>query len=108
MKREYVDTPENRQYVELRNMFYQDVLNGRFFPKWKKLLSCKAEYCDYRDFTFLRSYNTIVAVFNKYNNMLISYGRYSSTTYQHIRKFRDNVCGGYNIKERNLEYENWY
>ena len=48
-----------------------------------------------------------------WENVLYSYGRYSMTTYQHIRKFR-NLMGmekgivPWNIQEVNLELVNYF
>ena len=109
-KREYVNTPQNAMYIALRNEFISDrdgkTLHTEYEKSWKRLAKCQAWYKEDGDFIWLKSYNTIVAVYNKVADIVISYGRYSATTYQHIRKFRSNIAHTYN--ERNLEFENWY
>lgn len=93
----------------------QSAYNNGYIParKWKQVNRCKAWYTGEGNVKVLRSYNTIVALYDEQNNVLYSYGRYSSTTYQHIRKFRNNM--GYergirpwDIEEINLELVNWY
>lgn len=56
----------------------------------------------------IKSYNTIVAMCFVYQNLLVSFGRYSMTTYQHIRKFKNKYASDYYTKECNMEYENWF
>ena len=74
---------------------------------------CQAWFTEYaflgRTVILLRSYNTIVAFYVKELDTLVSIGRYSMTTYQHIRKFRNNYLpNSYNTKEINLERVNWF
>lgn len=58
---------------------------------WKKLRNCKAEVCESENYYFLRSYNTVVAVVNKYNFNVYDFLRmvygYTATSAQHIAKF---------------------
>lgn len=86
---------------------------------WKRINKCSAYYlkadltplCNDKpvrySVTFIRSYNTIVAIYFPEFKALISFGRYSMTTYQHIRKFRENNVFGISY-EYNMEYENWF
>ena len=76
----------------------------------KRLHKCQAWYKELWDGTImLKSYNTVVAVYDVWTDTLVSLGRFSNTTYQHVRKFRNDICpNGYNTKEQNLELVNWY
>ena len=66
-------------------------------------------YKDNSGWIWLKSYRTIVAVYIPDGDTLYSFGRYSATTYQHIRKFRNNVCPNmHHTHEVNIEYENWF
>lgn len=70
---------------------------------------CQAWFYETNDYILLRSYRTLVAIYDKVNNVLVSRGRFSSTTYQHIRKFRnDYLPDMHNTPEINLELVNWY
>lgn len=59
--------------------------------KWKKLRHCSAEVCETENYYILRSYNTIVAVVDKYNfnvyDILRKVYGYTATSAQHIAKF---------------------
>ena len=79
--------------------------------KWKRVKKCQAYYTGEGDVKVLRSYHTIVALYDYRDNLLTSYGRYSMTTYQHIRKFREVIAqdrgiAPWNIEEVNLELVN--
>ena len=114
-KRFYKDTPVNRTLLKAREERYIKGTTG-----WTRLNKCSAWYIEDGDFVWLLSYTTIVACFNKYNDVLVSFGRYSNTTYMHVRKFRNEVCYPIVIRkymtgkpheylmERNMEYENWF
>ena len=81
---------------------------------WKRINRCNAFYSnylyhDYEPFMLVKSYETIVAIYFPRINLLVSLGRFSMTTYQHIRKFRNNyTLQGYNTREINLELVNWF
>lgn len=57
----------------------------------EQLYSCKAWIVnpDNSDFLILRSYNTIVAAFQRSTGFLWVFGFYSNTTAQHVAKFRN-------------------
>ena len=80
---------------------------------WKRVSRCQAWYIGEGTWKALRSYDTVVALYDEMENVLYSYGRYSMTTYQHIRKFR-NLMGmergiaPWNIQEINLELVNYF
>ena len=75
--------------------------------QWIRINHCQAWFTRINDMIFIKSYGTIVALFD--GDTLYSNGRYSNTTYQHIRKFKnDYTPQGYNTKETNLERCNWY
>lgn len=82
----------------------------RKLAKEKRVNRCQAWY--YKDRNgdmYLRSYVTLVAVYKADEKVLYSLGRYSMTTYQHIRKFRNDYCpDGHKTKEENLELVNWF
>ena len=70
---------------------------------------CQAWFVTTPAHMILKSYNTIVAVYDMKTGVLFSIGRFSSTTYQHIRKFRNNYCPKMHLtEEHNLELVNWY
>lgn len=68
--------------IELRN----NALVDRSI-EWVQLSRCTAWYARYNDVYLLKSYNEIVAVFYPNDNDMFIFGRYSKTTYKHIRKF---------------------
>lgn len=82
-----------------------------------RLYHCTAWVHDFGHIVYLESYVTIVAYFDKESNTIYVNGRYSSTTYQHVRKFRnwcwEHYCNArelhsWDIKEVNLERVNWF
>lgn len=86
-----------------------------------RLYHCQAwTYDDVENgISWLRSYNTIVAVYVHAEHTIYRFGRYSSTTYQHMRKFRNHIAydAGYtfpasmhawDIVEYQCEFVNWY
>ena len=67
------------------------------------------------DNVYLYSYNTLVAMYSKSDNIVYRFGSFSSTTYQHMRKFRKWCWENYkpcdkswDIVEHTEEFENWY
>ena len=79
--------------------------------RWKRINHCQAWFCESwfkgDEVTFIRSYDTVVAFL--YKGVLYSLGRYSMTTYQHIRKFRNNYTRDtYNTPEKNLGLVDWF
>lgn len=82
---------------------------GQTITKWVRISHCQAwfGYEPTHGVWLIKSYDTIVAYEN--NIALYSLGRFSMTTYQHIRKYRniytnDRAC----TRERNLELVNWF
>ena len=84
---------------------------------WKRLLKCQAWYQELHtrdtielNIIVLKSYGTIVAIYDLENNTLISRGRYSMTTYQHISKFRNMlITSGRKVtREHNLNLISWF
>ena len=74
-----------------------------------RINKCQAWYVTYSNIKIVKSYQTIVAVYVEDVDTLFSIGRFSATTYQHIRKFRNNYLPNtYKTKEYNLELVNWY
>ena len=85
----------------------------------ERLYHCSAWFTggDNPHYVFLKSYNTVVAVFDRDEKTVVAFGRYSMTTYQHVRKFRNRMwelwcnareCAARDIKEVNMEKENWF
>lgn len=71
--------------------------------KWQRLYNCSAHYTILKGGWFvLRSYSTIVAAYNVYNDELFDFLRlvygYTATSAQHIAKFRKflRIANGYN------------
>lgn len=66
-----------------------------YIPVWHRLNYCHAWYCEIGDYVFLKSYDTFVAVYDKYAKIFVDVLRYeygyTSTSAQHIVKFR-NMC----------------
>ena len=64
----------------------------------ERLYSCKALIFtpDNSDFLILQSYSTIVAAYQYSTGILWVFGHYSTTTAQHIAKFRNWVRHKYN------------
>lgn len=56
---------------------------------------------------FIKSYSTFVAVYLPEFDVVISFGRYSMTTYQHISKYVKNYTPSY-TQTYNTEYVNWF
>lgn len=80
---------------------------------WKRVNRCQAWYTGEGSWKALRSYKTVVALYDEWENVLYSYGRYSMTTYQHIRKFRnlmatENGIAPWDIREVNLELVDYF
>lgn len=68
-----------------------DAYNNTKIGKVKQLYNCKAWIweTDAFDFTVLKSYSSIVAAYQRSTGILWVFGFYSSTTAQHIAKFRN-------------------
>ena len=64
----------------------------------ERLNTCKALilHPDFSDFLVLQSYSTIVAAFQFSTDILWVFGFYSSTTTQHVAKFRNWIRYNYN------------
>ena len=97
------------QLTELKNSI------GMHEDDWTRLYKCTAWYRNTDDYVFLKSYNTIVAVYDKADGITYVYGRYSATTYQHVRKFRNLMWEKYSpvdapwhMPELNMELVDWF
>ena len=66
---------------------------------------CTAWIYENGDYSVLKSYNTIVAIFCRNNHVLIADGFYSKTTSKHIAKFRNTMDEWYGIDELVYLYE---
>lgn len=63
--------------------------------EYNRLFHCSAYFYVTENFLILRSYNTIIAIYDKRNNKLYDFLRvvygYTSTSCQHIAKFRNMI-----------------
>lgn len=68
-----------------------DAYNKTSIGELKQLYNCKAWTCETNsfDFTVLQSYSSIVAAYQRSTGILWVFGYYSTTTAQHIAKFRN-------------------
>jgi len=82
----------------------------------KRLRHCTA-YKIYtpEEYVVLVSYDTVVALYDVHEKIIVERGRYSMTTYQHVGKFRYDMWEEYmptdkpwEIKRINLEQVNWF
>ena len=87
-----------------------------------RLYHCTAWYSDVipgdkDSYVFLKSYNTVVAVYLINERKVVRFGKYSNTTYQHMRKFRQAMWlehvnaldfSPWDIQEVQCEFVNWY
>lgn len=86
-----------------------DTLKTGEFINAKRIHKCQAEYQIFSNCILIQSYKTLVALYNYEDETLYSFGRYTMTTYQHIRKFRNDYTPNmYLTKEENLELVNWF
>lgn len=76
--------------------FNDSMENGGVYDSYKRLRSCTAWVYENRDYIWLRSYNTIVAFYDKSNGSFYDVLRwaycYTSTSAQHIAKFRNDYA----------------
>lgn len=99
---------------EILKLSYEDFQNlGKHVTIWNRINSCQAWFgaisLDGSLYYIVLSYNTIVAIYSPNTGVLYSVGRFSMTTYQHIRKYKNNYTPNkYNTKEINLELCNWF
>ena len=71
---------------ELTVKAYKEFFEGAVISKGR-LLHCKADMREFKQHVILRSYATIVAIYDKPTATLYVLGNYSSTTWQHVNKF---------------------
>ena len=97
----------------LRNTYASKFSDERVKPQ--PLYKCQARVYNEGDNVYLYSYNTLVAMYTKSENILYSFGRFSMTTYMHVRKFRKWCWENYatcthewDIVEHMEEFENWF
>ena len=77
----------------------REELSDAVISEYNRAIKCQVErlyYCkawvympDNSDFIILQSYSTIVAAFQRSTGILWVFGHYSTTTAQHIAKFRN-------------------
>lgn len=76
----------------------------------QRLYHCSAQVCETPYGYVLKSYNTYVAIYSREQKHLVSLGRFSHTTYQHVRKFKNWLLTSGEVleSEDNLELVNWF
>lgn len=81
-------TYRTRSEVLSSVLYLADLPSGGYT---EKLNYCKAQiiYSNFSDFLILQSYSTIVAAYQYSTSILWVFGFYSTTTAQHIAKFRN-------------------
>ena len=95
MKREF-DVNKHAWLVVLRQTEFADIDATK---NWKRLYQCNAyTYEAETGAIWLKSYNTVVAVFIPNDNKLYCYGRYSATTYKQVSKFRNWLWANHHAK----------
>lgn len=76
--------------IELMNyaqQTYYKALSTHKFNRYERLNTCQAHYIDIGNVVILKSYNTVVAIYNKTVGSLYVFDYYSVTTQSHISKF---------------------
>ncbi len=106
---------ESRTFYEALATLVMDNVRGFDIPQTPKnrINYCKAWYAEQevagRKIIAVRSYNTLVAFYDIATDCLVSLGRFTMTTYQHIRKFRNNYLPNmWKTSEINVEFVNWF
>ena len=66
---------------------YDKAIANHRFVRYERLNTCQAHYVEVGNAVILKSYNTIVAIYNKTVGTLYVFDYYSATTVQHINKF---------------------
>ena len=91
----YVDRSDGTIYPAIPRPIFFMALSDLTIDRTERLNYCKADicYCDYSEFfkcrpILLRSYSTLVAVYIPTTDRLFVFDYYSTTTCQHIAKFR--------------------
>ena len=112
-EREVQQMKSRKELCEIRNAYASKFDDERVQPQ--KLYSCNARIYDEGENVYLYSYNTLVAMYSKTDKIVYRFGRFSNTTYQHMRKFRNWCWENYHptdkawdIIEHMEEFENWY
>lgn len=77
-------------------LFNDSMEKGGTYDHYKRLRSCTAWVYENRDYIWLRSYNTIIAFYDKSNGTFYDILRYvfgyTNTSGQHIAKFRNDYA----------------
>lgn len=105
-----------REYCEILFRLTNNRSGSKFLVEqgWKPLYRINKSQAwvwthEEKETQMILSYDTIVAIYEPYYDLIISLGRYSHTTYSHIRKFKENYSiGGKDCEEINLELCNWF
>lgn len=68
---------------------YDSSLAKNNFKRYERLNRCQARILETESVVILKSYSTIVAIYNKRVGSIYVFNYYSATTVQHIYKFAD-------------------
>lgn len=91
--------------------YFEDCYKNHF-PNWKRLKYCSAEICHLNRYVYLKSYNSLIAVFDTYNFILYDclryvYG-YTATSAHHISKFYNEMRYEYHLSPNEIELCRYY
>ena len=85
----------NNRCIEIYNKSMEEYRDYKVSRKIKKFRKCTAETIETQNYIFLRSYNTIVCVYDKKQNIVVDVLRYvygyTATSTQHIYKFFNDL-----------------
>lgn len=105
----------NMTEKDILKLTYDEIQNlmNNTIDCYERINHCQAWFNDAlylnKRVCFIKSYNTVVALYCYDNQKLYSVGKFSMTTYQHIRKYKNNYTPNkHNTKEINLELCNWF
>lgn len=68
---------------------YDKAIANHTYKVYSQLNYCQAQYVDTGSSVILKSYNTIVAIYNKYVGTLYVFDYFSNTSQKHISKFAE-------------------
>lgn len=68
---------------------YDKALSKHTYKEYNRLNNCQAHYVDTGKAVILKSYEKVVAIYNKMVGTIYVFDYFSNTTQQHIRKFSE-------------------
>lgn len=85
----------NNTCIEMYNEAMEEYRDYKVSRKIKKFRKCAAETIETQNYIFLRSYNTIVCLYDKKEHIIVDVLRYvygyTATSSQHINKFYNDL-----------------